>query len=95
MKNLVYLRLKCVIVVLVVVTKGKYSDSRYKIKIFFSVYIIKIYALSSVEDDLITVICMKQCLLGLFYVICHCLTHFRFSLLIKPFFVNTGNIRFL
>ena len=58
MNNLVNLRFQRIIILLVVISQCKHRDPRYEIQISFAVYIVKIYALSFIKHDLITVVRM-------------------------------------
>lgn len=58
--HLVDLCFQRIVVCLVLIAQGKYSDSRYEIQIFFPIGVIQMYAFALIQNDLITVIGMQQ-----------------------------------
>ena len=56
MDHFIDLILQCLIVCLIIVSQGKYSDSCCKVQIFFAIYIIQMNTVSFVQNDLETII---------------------------------------
>ena len=82
MNELVDLSLKGIIVFLIAVSEREYCDACDEVKVFFSIKVIQMYALALVKDDLETVLCMEEVLLGLIDIFFHCdISHLRHLLL--------------
>ena len=76
MDHFIDLILQCLIVCLIIVSQGKYSDSRYEIEIFFTVGIIQMYTFALVQNNLIPVISMQQVFFRLCNIFFHGVAHF-------------------
>ena len=74
--HLVDLRFQRIVVCLVLIAQGKYSDSRYEIQIFFPIGVIQMYAFALIQNDLITVIGMQQVFFRLCNIFFHGVAHF-------------------
>ena len=78
MDHLVDLCFQRIVVCLVLIAQGKYSDSRYEIQIFFPIGVIQMYAFALIQNDLITVIGMQQVFFRLCNIFFHSVAHFIF-----------------
>ena len=76
--HLVDLCFQRIVVCLVLIAQGKYSDSRYEIQIFFPIGVIQMYAFALIQNDLIPVIGMQQVFFRLCNIFFHSVAHFIF-----------------
>ena len=76
--HLVDLCFQCIVVCFVLISQCKYGYTRYKIQIFFTVYIIQIHTIALIQNDLVPVIGMQQIFFRFCNIFFHGVTHFIF-----------------
>ena len=68
MGQLVNLVFQCLGILLVVVAQRLYCNTCCKIQIFFSIDVVKMHALTFIQNNLIAIICMEDRILGFFNI---------------------------